>query len=81
MGPRGQEKKAVLGCELGCVLKTMNAHGSSEELEMFTNGKLGQVPDGQEELLDLESQGLGKDQREWEGCNGALTLCHEDFIG
>lgn len=50
-------------CDLGCAHKTMNAHGSSEELEMFMNEKLGQAPDGWEEQLCQESQGLGKDQR------------------
>lgn len=68
------------GCELGCALKTMNAHGSSSELEMIMNGNLGQAPDGQEELLHLESQGLGKDQREREGYRGGLAFYHEDFI-
>lgn len=64
MGSGGQEKKAVGEThDLGCALKTMKAHGSSEELEMFMNGKLGQAPDGREELLYPESQGLGKDQR------------------
>lgn len=29
----------------------MNAHGSSEELELFVNGNLGKVPDGWEELF------------------------------
>lgn len=58
----------------------MNAHGSSGELEMFMNEKLKQAPDGQEELLHLEPQGLGEDQREREGCRGGLALCHKDFI-
>ena len=65
---------------LGCALKSMNAHGSLGELEMFMNGKLGQAQDGQEELPHLESQALGKDQRERGGCRGGFALCQEDFI-